>query len=86
MRKEKRQSLGNWLYKLAANKLTYGVNWGQENQGKAKMVKLKQKAKINGKDEIVNIIAESTMDKSTTEVTETKPNYKPNIPSKYPGA
>jgi hypothetical protein len=50
------------------------------------MVKLKQKAKINGKDEIVNIIAESIMDKSTTEVTETKPSYKPNIPSKYPGA
>lgn len=86
MRKEKRQSLGNWLYKLAANKLTYGVNWGKENQGKAKMVKLKQKAKINGKDEIVNIIAESILDKSTTEVTETKPSYKPNIPSKYPGA
>lgn len=31
------------------------------------MVKLKQKAKINGKDEIVDIIAESIMDKSTTE-------------------
>lgn len=42
---------------------------------------LKQKAKINGKDEIVDIIAESIMDENTTEVMETKPNCKPNIPS-----